>query len=48
MKQLEKKLKELQKHGYEQVTIVQVLQWMYEIKRENRIRRIELKSDGKK
>lgn len=40
MKQLEKKLKELQKQGYEQVTIIQVLNWIYEIQRENRLKRV--------
>ena len=39
MKQLEKKLKELQKQGYETINIIQVLQWMAEIKRENRLKR---------
>lgn len=43
MKELEKKLKQLQKDGYEQVTINQILQWMYEIRRENRFRRHERK-----
>jgi len=28
MKELEKKLKELQKQGYENIGIIQVLQWM--------------------
>lgn len=40
MKQLENKLKELQKYGYENVSINQVLQWMAEIKRENRVKRV--------
>ena len=40
MKQLEKKLKELQKNGYENVGINQVLQWIAEIKRENRVKRV--------
>jgi hypothetical protein len=39
MKQLEKKLKELQKQGYEQVTIVQLLNWINDIQRENRLKR---------
>lgn len=34
MKELEKKLKELQKQGYENIGITQVLQWIAEIKRE--------------
>lgn len=41
MKQLEKKLKELQKQGYEQVTIMQILNWMSEIKRDNRMKKIK-------
>lgn len=41
MKQLEKKLKELQQQGYEQVTIMQVLNWMSDIKRNNRANKIE-------
>jgi hypothetical protein len=40
MKQLEKKLKELQKQGYENIGIGQVLQWMVEIKRDNRLNRV--------
>jgi len=43
MKQLEKKLKELQKQGYENIGIIQVLQWMAEIKRDNRLKRIRSK-----
>ena len=43
MRALEKKLKQLQKDGYEQITIIQVLNWMSEIKRESRIKRIERK-----
>lgn len=39
MKQLEKKLKELQKQGYENIGINQVLLWMAEIKRANRLKR---------
>ena len=41
MKELEKKLKTLQKQGYEQINIGQVIQWIYDIKRENAARRIE-------
>jgi len=41
MRELEKKLKALQKQGYEQINIGQVIQWMYDIKRENASRRIE-------
>ena len=40
MKQLEKKLKDLQKQGYEQVTIIQLLNWIYDIQRENRLKRV--------
>lgn len=40
MKQLEKKLKELQKQGYEQVTIIQLLNWIHDIQRENRLKRV--------
>lgn len=43
MKQLEKKLKDLQKSGYETITILQVLAWMAEIKRENRLKAFERK-----
>lgn len=39
MKQLENKLRELQKQGYENIGITQVLQWMAEIKRDNRLKR---------
>ena len=38
MKQLEKKWKELQKQGYDIIGIHQVLQWMAEIKRDNRLK----------
>ncbi len=41
MRELEKKLKALQKQGYEQINIIQVLNWMYYIKRENTAKRIE-------
>jgi hypothetical protein len=40
MKQLEKKLKELQKQGYQQVTIGQLLDWIYCIRRDNRLKRV--------
>lgn len=33
--------KELQKQGYEQVTIMQILNWMSEIKRDNRMKKIK-------
>lgn len=41
MTQLEKKLRNLQKDGYQEVTIVQVLNWMSEIKRANSANKIE-------
>jgi hypothetical protein len=41
MKELEQKLKALQKSGYETITIQQVLQWMAEIKRENQLKAFE-------
>lgn len=39
MKKLEKKLKELQKQGYENIGINQILQWMAEIQRDARLAR---------
>lgn len=47
MKDLEKKLKELQNSGYETITIQQVLQWMTEINRNNRLKAWERKQDKK-
>ena len=41
MNELKKKLKELQKAGYEQVTIIQVLNWMNNIRMDAKVRRIE-------
>ena len=41
MKELEKILKDLQKRGYQQVDIGQVLTWMYNIQKENRLKRAE-------
>lgn len=41
MKKLEKKLKDLQKSGYETITIQQVLTWIAEIKRENQLKAFE-------
>lgn len=38
MKQIEEKLKDLQKQGYETIGISQVLQWIAEIKRENNLK----------
>lgn len=43
MKELEKKLKDLQKSGYETITIQQVLQWMSDIKRETKVKAWERK-----
>ena len=42
MEELKKKLQELQKRGYEQVTINDVLQWMYQIKQDAFIKRNKL------
>jgi len=39
MKELETKLKELQKLGYEFIDIGQVLQLMYDIQKENRLKK---------
>lgn len=41
MNELEKRLKELQKQGYEQIDIIQVLIWISAIKRDNRVKRIK-------
>ena len=41
MNELRKKLKELQKQGYEQVTIIQVLNWMNNIRMDAKTKRIE-------
>lgn len=43
MKELEKKLKELQNQQYEYLTITQILQWIAEIRRDNRAKRISNK-----
>lgn len=43
MKELERRLKELQKQGYENIGIIQVIQWIAEIKRENRFKSNKLK-----
>ena len=43
MKELEKTLKDLQKKGYEFVDIGQILGWMHNIQRENRLKRLERK-----
>ena len=47
MKELEKKLKALKKQGYEQINISQVIQWMYDIKRNNRVKKIERREANK-
>lgn len=39
MKELEKILKDLQKQGYELVDIGQVLTWMHNIQKDNRLKR---------
>ena len=43
MNELEKRLKELQKQGYETISIIQILQWISTIKRENRLKRKNIK-----
>ena len=43
MKELEKKLKTLQRIGFETVEISQVLQWMAQIKRDNQLKAFEQK-----
>jgi len=45
MKNLEKKLKELQSKGYENIGINQVLLWIAEIKRDNILKRKVRKED---
>jgi len=45
MKELEKILKDLQKRKYEQVDIGQVLTWIYNIKKENRLKARERKAN---
>ena len=47
MKELEKILKDLQKRGYEQVDIGQVLSWMYNIQKENRLKRAERRQNDR-
>ncbi len=46
MKQLIKKLKQLKSDGYEVVNITQLLNWMEEIKRDNRLKRASARNDG--
>ena len=43
MKELVKILKDLQKRGYQQVDIGQVLSWVYNIQKDNRLKRWERK-----
>ena len=43
MKELEKRLKDLQKQGYEEIGIIQVLNWISDIRREAVIKQIERK-----
>jgi len=43
MKELEKRLIDLQKQGFETVSIIQVRNWMSNIRREATIKRIERK-----
>jgi len=45
MKQLEKKLKDLQKRGYETITINQVLIWIHQIRMDNREKRLLTKEE---
>lgn len=47
MRELEKRLKEVQKQGCEYITVTQVIQWMYEIKRDNRLKRHERKANAR-
>jgi len=43
MKELEKKLKALQRLGYETVDIYQVLEWLSQVKRDNQLKAFEKK-----
>jgi len=43
MKELEKKLKALQRLGYETVDISQVLEWLSQVKRDNQLKAFEKK-----
>ena len=47
MRELEKRLKEVQKQGCEYITVTQVIQWMYEIKRENRLKAYERRQNAR-
>jgi len=41
MRELEKKLKELQKLGYEQVTIIQVQNWISDIRWQASVKKLD-------
>ena len=41
MKELKAKMLDLQKRGFETVSIVQITQWIAEIEREKRLKRFE-------
>lgn len=43
MKEIKAKLADLQKRGFEEVSIVQVMQWIAEIEREKRLKTLERK-----
>lgn len=43
MKELERKLQDLQKRGFENVSIIQLQNWIADIKRENRLKRSKIK-----
>ena len=45
MKELEKRLKDLQKNGYEQVDITMLLNWMSDIRKDAKIKAIERKAN---
>ena len=47
MNELEKKIEELRKQGYENIGISQVLQWISDIKRENRFKAYEYREKKK-
>ena len=43
MKELQKKLKQLQKDGYETISIVQIFNWMSDIRRERKMKILDRK-----
>ena len=45
MKELEKRLKDLHKKGYEQVGIILLLNWVSEIRKDAKIKAIERKAN---